>query len=397
MGKKARASPVKAGQHFYLYGTEQEGSTTLPSNSFTFVLDSHQKLDLPCFLIWLYQDTTDRALLCKVRRVTKPADLGMRLHVSEAVSIRLATHGILNTIHPDMLKEGISGRDQAMGILVMRELEAIPEEKSEVVKNVIIKSNPGVIDGSYFVFDERSLDAEIVVEATDALHTGFRLFFPKHLIPELREPQILDFDIASIFAEAVNTGVSPDGKHFFEHGGRRLYLHKVHETSIEECLGVDLIYNYLDQRRLVFVQYKCQKRKGKYYPGSDRNHDPEVQRMAAIPGMPECPNLAADEQHGIRLCRCPVFVKLCKREIGSAHAVPVGVYYPLCVWRWQTKRSAGISVKHEPHINSAQLQELIKTGLIGSTAQQSVEIERHLIAEARDSRLKLIFEEEQIE
>lgn len=389
---------MKAAHHFYLYGTFEEGSDTLPSSTFTFVLDSHQKLKVPCFLIWLYRDSDDQALLCKIRRTTKPADIGMRLHVSEAISIRVVAHGLMNTIYPGMLKEGMSGRDQATGILAMRELVSVPEDKSEVVKNVIVKSNPGVIDESYFSFNERSLDTEIVVEATDAIHTGFRLFgFPKHTIPELREPQILDFDIATIFDDAVNTGVSPDGKHFFEHGGRRLYLHKVHETTIEECLGVDLIYNYLDQRRLVFVQYKCQKRKGKYYPTSDRNHDPEVQRMAAMPGMSDCPNLAANEQDYIRLCRCPVFVKLCKREIASAHAVPVGVYYPLCVWRWQTGRVAGISVKDEPHINSLQFQELVKTGLIGSTAQQSVEIERHLIAEAKDSRLKLVFEEERLE
>lgn len=354
-------------------------------------------MSAPCFLIWLYCDTNDRAVLCKVRRITKPANHGMRLHLLEAVPIRLKRHGLLNTIYPAVLDEGVPERDHVMRSLSRREIVSVPDDRFDVVKNVIIKSNSGTIDESYFIFDERSPNTELMIEATDAMHTGVRLTgFPAHDIPELREPQVLDFDMATLFDDTVRTGVSPDGKHFFEHGNRRVYLHKVHDTAIETCLGVDLIYNYLDQRRLVFVQYKCQKKRGRYYHGNDEYHDREVERMAAIPGLSDCFNVACSDLALLRLCRCPVFVKLCAREIANSHSIPVGVYFPLCVWRWQTKQRPGISVKDEPHINSRQFQELVRVGFIGSTRQQSVEIEQHLIAKANDSRLKLIFEEERI-
>lgn len=380
---------------FYLYGTFAEGSDTLPTGEFSFVVDSYRELEVPSFLIWFYRDTDGKALLCKIRRTTRPADLGMKVYVYQAVPIRLIAHGLLNSIYPDSLKElGLSGREQAGEILLMRDFFTVPDDKSDLVKNAILRSNPTTIDDSYFLFSEQTSDDEIIVEATDAFYTGFRIFgIPPHAIPDLREQQILDFDIETVFADATKLGMTPDGKHFFEHGGRRLYLHKVDRTPIEQCLGVDLIYNFLDQRRLVFVQYKCQKAKAKYYPGSDASHDSEIERMAAIPGLSECWNLRNEEHEGMRLCRCPVFIKLCKREISHAHAVPVGVYYPLCVWRWQTGRQSGVSVRDEPHFNNQQFQELVRTGLIGSTPQQTEAIEQHLVEQAHDSRLKLVFEE----
>ena len=75
---------------------------------------------------------------------------------------------------------------------------------------------------------------------------------------------------------------------------------------------------------------------------------------------------------------------------------PVGVYYPLCVWKWHMKREKGMSVRNEPHLNRLQFQELVKTGLIGSTAQQTLEIDRHLVQQANDKRLKVIFEEQKV-
>ena len=173
-------------------------------------------------------------------------------------------------------------REQVSDILLERDFVTVPEDKANLIKNCILKSNPTIIDESYFLFDDTFVDDEIVIEATDAIYTGFRIFgTPVHDIPNLREQQILDFDLEILFADAEKLGVTPDGKHFFDHGSRRLYLHKVDRTPIEECLGVDLIYNLLDQRRLVFVQYKCQRAQGKYYRASDASHDSEIERMAA--------------------------------------------------------------------------------------------------------------------
>jgi hypothetical protein len=381
---------------FYLYGSYKEGRETLPDASFSFVVDDFTKVVVPSFLIWQYRETDGQALLCKIRRTTRPADIGMRIDVYDAVPIRLVTHGLLNSLTPQDVKDtlGMTGRELANDMILMRTLLSVPDEQAQLVKNVILKSNPGTIDESYFVFEQGGASTELVVEGMDAFYTAFKMFgIPSHEIPNLQEQQILDFDIGTLFADARKQGITADGKHFFEHAGRRLYLHKVDRTPIERCLGVDLIYNYIDQQRLVFVQYKCQRANGKYYHASDASHNSELGRMEAIPGLATCANLTASDAEGVRLCRCPVFVKLCKREVPDAHAFPVGVYYPLCVWKWLLPRNSGLSVRNEPQFNNAQFRELVKTGLIGSTPQQSLDIQNHLIEKANDDRLKLIFAE----
>ena len=217
-------------------------------------------------MVWFYPDVDGMALLCKIRRIARPADLGMKVFVYDATPIRLVTHGLLNSIVSDPVSDNLSGREKLNELLLMRDILEVPDHHSQLVKNAILKSNPDTIDESYFEFAPRSFDDEIVVEATDAFNTAFRIFgIPSHEIPDLREHQILDFDLETMFSDAIKTGATPDGKHFFEYAGRRLYLHKVDRTLMEQCLGVDLIYNFIDQRRLVFVQYKCQKSGGKYY------------------------------------------------------------------------------------------------------------------------------------
>ena len=384
---------------FYLYGTYKEGRDTLLSHQFSFVIDEYRDLALPSFLIWLYRETEGEALLCKIRRTTRPADIGMTLHVYDALPIKLVSHGLLNSIWPDSKRQiGMSAREQASDMILMRDLFVVPDDKSEMVKNAILKSNRGTIDETYFVIRQEAGPTDLVLEFRDAFQTGSRIFglHPRR-IPELTEQQILDFDVESLYADATKRGATADGKHFFEHGNRRLYIHKVDRTQFERHLGVDLIYNYLDERRIVFVQYKCQKTRGKYYPSADASHDSEIRRMDAIPGMQNCDNRRAVDGEGVRLCRCPAFIKLCKREIANSHSVPVGVYYPLCVWKWLLRAHTAVSVRNEPQFNNQQFQELVKNGFIGSTPDQSVEIERHLIEAANDDRLKLIFEEMSVE
>lgn len=385
---------------FYLYGTYGEGSDTLEKSDFSFNVDSNSQLQVPSFLIWLFRDTESKALLCKIRRTKRSADIGMTVYVCDAVPIRISVSALLNTLDPNFVEEmGMTTKTFLNDMVLRREIHCSLHDHTEFVKNVIIKNNVGVINPSYFSLDsleKKPSTTEIVVEATDAIHTGLRIFQASLPIPHLVEHQILDFDIATIFGGAQEKLMTADGKHFFDYQGRRLYLHKVDRTLIERCLGVDLIYNYLDQRRLVFVQYKCQKAKGNYYPATDSSHDSEIERMASIPGLAGCPNLIDEEPDGIRLCRCPVFIKLCKREIAHSNAVPVGVYFPLCVWKRLVKQQKSICVNDDLHINNQNFQELVKTGLIGSTPLQSKEIENHLVTKANDGRLKLIFEEESL-
>ena len=115
--------------------------------------------------------------------------------------------------------------------------------------------------------------------------------------------------------------------------------------------------------------------------------------MTSIPGLGGCYNVGCGEGE-FRLCRCPVFIKLCKREVCQTHLTPIGVYYPVCAWRLLVQRHTGLSVADRPHLNNQQFQELVREGLIGSTPGQSSEIEAHLITTSGDGRLKLVFEEE---
>lgn len=385
---------------FYLYGTYCEGSDTLRSSSFSFTVDHFIDLEVPSFLIWFHRDSDVTATLCKIRRTSKPADIGMKVEVFDAVKFRLISHGLLESVFPDSRQEiGMSARESASEMILMRDIWSVPDDKSLLVKNAVLKNNASMVDETYFLPQERTTDSELLVQASDALHTAFRIFgIPSHEIPNLLEQQILDFDIETIFADSKKLHASPDGKHYYEHNGKRLYLHKVDRTLIERALGVDLIYNYFDEKRLVFVQYKCQSAKnGRYYPSSDSSHEGEIKRMEAIPGLADCPNRSNNEENSLRLCRCPVFIKLCKREIADTHTIPVGVHFPLCVWKWLTGRSKAVSTGDEPHLNNKHFQELVRMGLIGSTPQQSMEIEQHLIQRANEPRLKLIFEERRTE
>jgi hypothetical protein len=379
---------------FYLYGAATQGIEDISAGSFSFAVEEHATIAYPACLIWVYPDTDNEALLCKIRRTRKPADRGMVVYVCDAIKIQVVAHGLFNSISP--LARSIPGRDLRDSLLWSHGILPVPDDKVDLVKTIILKHNPGILDESYFLFQETPPVTDVLFEADDAFHTALRIFGVKpEDIPPLREHQILDFDVASIFADAFKLGTTPDGKHFFEYNKRRLYLHKVDRTPIERYLGVDLIYNFLQEKRLVFVQYKCQKPRGKYHPSSDSSHDAEIQRMEAIPGLGSCPNLAVPDERSARLCHCPVFIKLCKRELSESHAVPVGVYYPLCIWQCIIRRHQGVSIRNEPHLNNVHFQELVRNGLIGSTASQAQDIEEHLIREANDDRLKLVFEEAQ--
>jgi|GEM_PF-2873277 len=384
--------------NIYLHGSYKEGRDTLPSSNFSFVIDDYRELVVPSFLVWFFRDTENEALLCKISRTTKPADIGMTLHLYDVRRIHLVSHGIFNSVFPESeINMDMSGKDQVSDMLLMRDLFVVPDSKIDLVKKAILKSNKHSIDESYFTFNEPLANSELQVQSSDAFQTALKIFgLNPQNIPELREHQILDFDIERIFNKSEKLLNTPDGKHLFEHNGRKLYLHKVDRTKIEEYLGVDLIYNFLDDKRLVFVQYKCQKHKGKYYPSSDTSHDSEIERMKSIPGLDSCPNLQLDDDYSARLCRCPVFIKLCKREISQLHSVPLGVYYPLCIWRHMVSKHKGLSVNNAPHFNNKQFQALVKTGLIGSTKSQSVDINNHLVNISNDNRLKLIFEEESV-
>lgn len=383
---------------FYIYGTHTEHDDIFSSSEsqFSFVVDEFQEINVPSFLLWLYPDKDREALICKIRTVTRPTDIGMAVRVYDKRRIRISVSGILNSIAPGK-PANLSGKDLAENVRGISALFLIPDDKATLVRNAILKNNSESIDESYFELSAAQADSEVWVEATDGFQTAFRIFgFRVPIISPFREPKLIDLDIQNLFPKDSFRLMTPDGRYFFEHQGKRLYLHNVDKHPIEQYLGVDLIYNFLDERRAIFIQYKCQRSKGKYYPSSDGSHEDEVRRMEQIPGLSGCYNLENRKLVEARLCRCPVFIKLCAREIPEGHSVPTSAYFSLCVWKQLVTDHRGLSVKNQPHFNRDQFQDLVRCGLIGSTPDQTLQIEQHLITTANDPRLRLVFEEEAI-
>jgi hypothetical protein len=273
----------------------------------------------------------------------------------------------------------------------------LPERFGPQMRDALITAAPSRLQDDYFKFDwlVGGQYSDLVPQAIDSFSVAFSLFgLDPRDIPPLTEEQILDFDVERMFSNQINR--LPDGRHFFQHQGKVLYLHKVHNTRIERCIGVDLIYNFLEERRLVFVQYKClnDETGKKFYKSNDKHFPTELAKMKEIPGVNICPNFMTRERSELRICRCPVYVKLCRREIQGKRMAPYGFYYSICAWdHIYTEDAASVTLDDQPHITNEQFLELTKSGLFGSTPNQSDEISKHLVDQAQDERLKLVFTE----
>jgi hypothetical protein len=158
---------------FYLYGTTDRTSDDEFRNTFSFTLAEHSQVHLPACLIWLFPDTPGKVLLCKIRRTTKPADMGMVIHVYDVIKIRLSGRGILSSLDPTISKV-LSGKEQEDYLLTFRSLLSVPDQNVGLVKNAILKSNAGIVDESYFISQTDSPQTDVLFEADDAFHTALR-------------------------------------------------------------------------------------------------------------------------------------------------------------------------------------------------------------------------------
>lgn len=355
--------------------------TGFPSE-FTFAVP--RSIDVEELSFLLLFGNGNSVCLGKIYSARNVTTFEQRISVYEAVSIELNRDALLRSV------------DYSTASRAFEQAPVLVEDgKSDLVKNSIIRRNDSKIDDAYFRFGRKAPeDSEVGTQAADAVSSALRIFgWKPSEIPPLREEQILDFDIDTIFGDRVAR--TPDGKHFFTHNGRKLYLHKTDRTNLEKYLGVDLIYNFLDQRRIVFIQYKCVASDSRAFVRSkDRNMQHQMMLMKSLPGIGECYNFSTKNLEELRLCRCPVFIKLCAREIKHGNRIPEGSYFPLCIWE-QLYRDASNSIKlsEGTHINNQQFQELVKAGLIGSLPSQSLQIQDYLMSVSKDRRLRLIFEE----
>jgi len=231
------------------------------------------------------------------------------------------------------------------------------------------------------------------IQAIDAFATAFDIFgLAQRDYTNLTEEQIMDWEIEQMSPFLSST---PDGKHFIEANNKRLYIQKVHNTPIEKCLGVDLIYNFVDEQRVIFIQYKCFNYEDKkYYRSKDSNFEQELKKMVSFKFVKSCQNFSLNNLKSLRICDCPFFIKLCSRDIPKNREKPYGFYYTVCVWdRLNSQGKAYIDYDDEPKISNKLFKGLVNSGLIGTIKEESKLINEKLIKEFNNERLTLIFTE----
>ncbi len=266
-------------------------------------------------------------------------------------------------------------------------------DKPEKVKNLkkyLIRNNPALknyFDNKHEHKNQNKLD--VVLESRDALLMAFELFNVPPRYINLTEEQILDWEFSSMHEIIHKT---PDGKHLLEFNNRQLVIQKVHNTSIERCLGVDMIYHFYNEDRLIFVQYKCFNHKNKkFYKSKDKHMLVEIKKMSALAGS--CNNDSVLNCDQLRACDCPFFIKLCSRDLPTHRDKPYGFYYTICSWQKFIEKKHVITFDDEPRISNDLFKSLIGSKLIGTRKTHSDKILKKLIDTIPDERLMLVFSE----
>lgn len=263
-------------------------------------------------------------------------------------------------------------------------------EKVENLKKYLIKKNSilkNYFDDKHKHKNQNRLD--VAVESRDAFLMALELFKVPSRYMNLTEEQMLDWEFNSM-QEIIHK--TPDGKHFLELNNRKLFIQKVHNTPIERCLGVDMIYHFYNEDRLIFVQYKCFNHKNeKFYKSKDKHMSVEVKKMSALAGV--CSNSSVLSYDQLRACDCPFFIKLCSRDLPTHRDKPYGFYYTICSWQKFMEEKHVITFDDEPRISNDLFKSLIGSKLIGTRKAHLKKILKKLMGTVPDDRLMLIFSE----
>lgn len=204
------------------------------------------------------------------------------------------------------------------------------------------------------------------------------------------EDRLLEADL-NVFGDWTPLRRSVIGAVEFEDRGKRVTVLNVNRTSIEETLGVDLVYYHHGFRAYVLVQYKRMTRRPTprgpaaselvFQPGRDSNFAAQVAKMIELEGRTSG---EPTDPRSYRLGPSTTYIKLCQPEMPLfGDGLSKGMYLPTRYWLllaespdFQGPRG-GVTVTYKTvgrHLSNTQFVSLFQSGFIGSADVQSDEI-----------------------
>ncbi|HOV51031.1 MAG TPA: hypothetical protein PLZ61_06840, partial [Candidatus Cryosericum sp.] len=233
-----------------------------------------------------------------------------------------------------------------------------------------------------FSLDRRPVLRSWAIEEDAEPAPFLRGLAPSYLI----EDQVIAHD-ASFFGEWLPLRQHVTGAAEFGRDGQRLTIFNVNRTSLENALGVDLLYYHHHYQAYVLVQYKMMtraKRRKSHSTAVFRPDDDtveEVQRMIDFSAGHPDPG-AGTEALLYRLHPEAFVLKLCHRVVLEADSTGLlkGMYLPLDYYRLLIESGSvtgprgGIGFTHARvgrYLNNSLFVELVQRGWIGSRGDVS--------------------------
>lgn len=366
---------------------EVRGGLEFPTN-LTIALPRDHWASIGSYIIIVNNYDGEEVYLGKIYNVRRVTTFDSSISIREIIKIELNWENIIRGTQGELARKIISSEYPVL----------LKTSTSNKIKNAIIKYNKETIRESYFNFKRivSEKDNPLLTQFVDAFILALSIFgvSSKHM-PVVHEEQILNYDLSAIFKEALS--YAPicrinDDEYIFNFYNKSLIIKAFHSRQISDCIGIDLIYNFEKEGRTIFIRYECLgSLKNKSLEVDDIYVSEIIQISNAISDIAECYNFKATDLDELRVCKCPIYIKLCSRQIKDYKYAPSGFYYPICVWSRLCQNKAEISFDDNPKLSKHQFLELVQLKLIGSSLNQSKQLMDYLIKNTSDQRLKLIF------
>jgi hypothetical protein len=198
-------------------------------------------------------------------------------------------------------------------------------------------------------------------------------------VPRAREDKQIDHDASTMIGWLADK-TPHTSWHKFTGFGQRLYVANTNNDIAENTLGTDLIYFNATRQSIILVQYKRMDagKNGFYYPDSDHNLAPELERMEAVDKY-VAEN--AGTGHDFRLGPSPSWLKICQAQAfipQTADMIP-GMYFTREHFqrlrkdpRLQGPRGTRFAYANAPsYLDNTMFSRLVETGLIGTTGSST--------------------------